>query len=104
MFITPMSRIDGIEEIEKLGQLGANARNTMPGPAQFQDVFKDAIQSVKDTDQAYMEGQYLLATGQIDDTHTVPIYAAKAQLSVDLLIQLRTKALEAYNELLRTNL
>lgn len=104
MFITPMSKISGIEDISKLGQLGANAQNTITGPAKFQDIFKDAIQSVKDTDQAYKEGQYLMATGQIDDTHTVPIYAAKAQLSVDLLVQLRTKALEAYNELLRTNL
>ena len=48
--------------------------------------------------------QYLLATGQIDDAHTVPIAAAEAQLSVDLLVQLRNKAVEAYNELMRISL
>ena len=46
----------------------------------------------------------MLATGQTDDAHTEPIAAAKAQLSVELLVQLRNKALEAYNEIMRINL
>ena len=103
MFITPISRLGGIEDISKLN-VGIDSRQFELAPAKFQDIFNDAIQNVKETDQAYKEAQYMLSTGQIDDTHTVPIYAAKAQLSVDLLIQLRTKALDAYNEILRTNL
>ena len=43
----------------------------------------------------------MLATGQTDDPHTEPIAAAKAQLSLDLLIQLRNKALDAYNTQLK---
>ena len=42
--------------------------------------------------------------GQTDDAHTEPIAAAKAQLSVELLVQLRNRALEAYNEIMRINL
>ena len=74
------------------------------GTALFKDVFSDAIQNVKDTQKNLEDKQYLLATGQIDDAHTVPIAAAEAQLSVDLLVQLRNKAVEAYNELMRISL
>ena len=47
-----------------------------------------------------MKKQYLLSTGQLDDPHTVPIAGAELQLSVDLLVQMRNKALEAYNSLI----
>ena len=47
--------------------------------------------------------QYLLSTGQLDDAHTLPIAEAKASLSVDVLITLRNKTLEAYNELIKMN-
>ena len=48
--------------------------------------------------------QYLLATGQIEDAHTVMIAASQAQVAVDMLVQLRNKALDSYNELMRISL
>ena len=47
--------------------------------------------------------QYLLSTGQLDDAHTLPIAEAKAELSLDILITLRDKAVESYNELMKMN-
>lgn len=70
----------------------------------FQDIFQSAVQDVVSAEQELEQSQYLLATGQIDDAHTVPIAAAKAQLSVDLMVQLRNKAIESYNELMRISL
>ncbi len=70
----------------------------------FQDVFQGVIDDVVSTEKELEQSQYLLATGQIDDAHTVPAAAAKAQLSVDLMIQLRNKAIESYNELMRISL
>ncbi len=65
------------------------------------DVFKNTVQQVY-TSQADVENkQYLLSTGQLDDAHSLPIAEAKAALSVDLLISLRNKALESYNELIK---
>ena len=99
-FITPIQPL-------KFGVGGITADKSSiieDGPALFKDVFSDAIQNVKDTQKNLEDKQYLLATGQIDDAHTVPIAAAEAQLSVDLLVQLRNKALEAYNELMRISL
>lgn len=67
----------------------------------FRDAFDMAIRNVVESENDLNDKQYLLATGQIDDAHTVPIATAKAQLSVEFLVALRTKALESYNELIR---
>ncbi len=70
----------------------------------FQDIFETAVKDAYQKEKELEKSQYLLATGQIDDPHTVPAAAAQAQLSVDLMVQLRNKALDAYNELMRINL
>ena len=45
----------------------------------------------------------LLMTGQLDDAHTLPIAEAKAGIAVDVLITLRNKTMESYNELIKIN-
>ena len=70
----------------------------------FDDIFKSAIEDVSSNETQLQQAQYLLSTGQIDDAHTVPIASSMAQLSVDFLVQLRNKALDSYNELMRISL
>ena len=65
----------------------------------FGSIFGELIQNVKDTDAEFTQTQYLLATGQLDNPVQVGISAYKADIALDLLIQMRNKALEAYNEL-----
>ena len=67
----------------------------------FGDIFTTAIDAVKETDAEKNQTQYLLATGQLDNPAALTIASTKAQLSVDLLVQLRNKAMDAYNELMR---
>lgn len=88
--------IDGINSVDRIkGTSGVNA---------FKGVFENAISNVKRTDADLVDKQYLLATGQLEDAHSVPIAAAQAQLSMDLLVSLRNKALESYNELMRISI
>lgn len=70
----------------------------------FKDYFYDAISNVEKAEKDVENKEYLLATGQIDDAHTVPIAQAELQLSVDLLVSLRNKAVEAFNELMRMSI
>lgn len=67
----------------------------------FGDVFKSAIAQVKETQLDVENKQYLLATGQLDDMHTLPIAEAKAALSIEMLVTLRNKALESYSEIMK---
>ena len=97
MFIRP------IVPMESIGNIGSEKKVTtgQDGGSVFRDIFNEAIQNVRTTDEDLTKQEYLLSTGQIDDAHTVPAAAAKAQLSVELLSSLRNKALEAYNEIIR---
>ena len=69
----------------------------------FGQIFNSLIQNVKDTDAEFTQAQYLLATGQLDNPAQVSIAAYKNQIAVDLLVQLRNKALDVYNELKNMN-
>ena len=73
------------------------------GESVFGSIFKNAIQDVKDTDAEFVNAQYLLATGQLDNPAQVGIAAYKAEISVSLLLQMRDRALTAYNELRNMN-
>ena len=70
----------------------------------FSDIFQSAIDNVRETDAAHAEKEYLLATGQLDNPAEVTITATQASMSVELLIQLRNRALDAYSELMRISM
>lgn len=70
----------------------------------FTDIFRSAIGAVKETDTEKTQMEYLMATGQLDNPALLTIATTKAELAVDLLVQLRSKAMDAYSELMRINL
>ena len=70
----------------------------------FRIFFKNTINQVRETQADVEHKQYLLSTGQLDDAHTLPIAEAKAGLSLDVLISLRNKTLESYNELIKLSI
>lgn len=96
--ITPIRPWNSLEDINKTdGE--QNQELSM-----FGDIFKNAVSQVYETQAEVEEKQYLLSTGQIDDAHSLPIAEAKAALSVNVLIGLRNKAVEAYNEFMKMNI
>lgn len=70
----------------------------------FKDVFDNVVNEVYSSHQDVENKQYLLATGQLDDAHSLPIAEAKAALSLEVMISLRNKAMESYQELLKMNI
>ena len=108
--IVGMGSLSGLTTAQRMETLAKAARgDTAPeeaeGAAQsaFGQIFHSLIQNVKDTDAEFTQAQYLLATGQLDNPAQLGIAAYKAQIAVDLLVQLRNKALDAYNELKNMN-
>ena len=100
-----MTSIKGIEALSSVMNLQIDekvektAENSL-----FGDIFQSAIGAVRETDAEKNEAQYLLSTGQLDNPAALTIASTKAQLSVQLLVQLRNKALESYSELMRISL
>ena len=98
-----------IEAIRPLWEASRAGETTsvgrLNGPAlPFADVFQSAIDTVRETDAAKNEAEYLLATGQLDNPAELTIAATQATVAVELLVQLRNKALDAYSELMRISM
>ena len=70
----------------------------------FEDLLKNAVSSVNSTDATVKLDQTNLASGKSDDLHTIAIDAAKADLAIQTLVQVRNKALDAYNEIMKMSL
>lgn len=94
--ITKIDRINAISQTE--------APQAVSGGNLFGSVFQSAIDNVRTTEAEKVETEYLLATGQLDNPAALMTAISKNQIAVDLLVQLRNKAVEAYSELTRINM
>lgn len=105
--LTPLDKLTPLTPLTPLSpEKGTKARDASPvtGEGVFGAIFRSAIDNVKETDAEFKESQYLLTTGQLDNPAATMIAAYKNQTAVNLLVQLRNKAQDAYSELTRMNL
>jgi len=95
MFIEPIAPIKGIQ-VNELNKASNEKKNIS-----FKSIFENAIDDYKNAEAEVDKDIYKLAVGETDDLHSLMINAQKAEISLDLVIQLRNKALDAYNEIMR---
>ena len=93
--------ISGIKPIQNAVALNTTQKAGGSATSVSDGIFADIFQTA---DADMNEAQYLLATGQLDNPAEATIAAAKATSAVELLVQLRNKALDAYSELTRISL
>lgn len=98
-----MAGIERLWETMPLGIGKTEGRTAAVGEA-FTDIFSAAVSAVRETGSEASQAEYLLATGQLDNPAALTTALTKAQLSVDLLVQLRNKTMDAYSELMRISL
>ncbi len=77
-----------------------------PGGAisDFGQMVGQLIDAVNTTQQQANVSATQLATGQSNDLHTVMIDMEKAKVTLDLAVQVRNKAVDAYNSLIQTQI
>lgn len=71
------------------------------GGSIFADILKSTVNNVRETEDAVAKNEYLLATGQLDNPSVLQMSVLKADAAIQMLVQLRDKALNAYSELSR---
>jgi len=67
----------------------------------FQDVFASAVKSVESFGQNASASVERLLSGEGEELHTTILATQQAQLSFDLFLQMRNKAVSAYQEIMR---
>ncbi len=86
------------------GAAGVNATQSAAAPRAaegFADSITSALESVSDAEFAADSIAETIATGGDASVQELMTSMTKAQLSVDLLVQVRNKAVEAYQEIMR---
>jgi flagellar hook-basal body complex protein FliE len=69
--------------------------------AGFGDVLKDAISTVNELQKQSDQEIQKLMTGESKDLHTTVIAMQKADLSFQMMMQVRNKIVQAYQEIMR---
>jgi flagellar hook-basal body complex protein FliE len=83
-----------------LGDAGASAGSHVP----FVDMFKDALQSANDKGNAAGKMAEDFAAGKSDDIHGTMIASKQADIELHLVTNIRTKIVDAINDLLKTSI
>lgn len=93
-------------EINKINNIGfenqVKAKEINPNdPSMFSNYLKDAIKNANDLEVEAQKQAEMFLTGETDNIHEVMIAAQKAELSLQLITEVRNKLLDAYNEIMR---
>ena len=70
----------------------------------FQQILNDTIAENVDNKHQVEQLNQFFAAGQLPDVHNVLIAAEKASLQLELTVQIRNKVIEAYQEIMRTQI
>ncbi len=84
-----------IPPIEKAGT------KAQEGSKSFSDTLKKFVVDVNTLQNKASEAKVKLATGEITDVHEVMIAVEKANTSMELMLEMRNKIVEAYQEIIR---
>ncbi len=101
-----MNNIDALRNIGNLGQvnLTKKTQSTDKNAPSFKATFKNFLNEVNDNQLKADESVKKMMAGEITDVHQVMSTVGEAKLSMDMLLALREKALEGYQEVMRMRL
>lgn len=94
----PISRVgnQGLSpQVEKSGARAGESHES------FDNILKKFVTDVNSLQIQADELQNKLATGEVTDIHDVMIAVEKANLSMELMLEIRNKIIEAYQEIMR---
>ena len=98
--INPMNQL----YTQALGQIDQVAQTAAPNVTEkeagsFTELLNQSINTLDTKQTESTQAIQSLVDGSADDLHTVMIKTTEAQLSLEVAVQLRNRALEAYNEM-----
>ena len=99
VFIGPINPNIQVPEIRKPQSSGVEK-----GAGSFGDMLKDAISSVNELQKQSDTEIQKVMTGESQDLATTVIAMQKADLSFQMMMQVRNKIVQAYQEIMRTQI
>ncbi len=97
MNITPISGLTPFIEPQGIQK----QENTQTGGLPFADVLKESIAQLEETQKVSQQDAYDLAMGRTDDLAAISINSAKAAVALEMTVQVASRAVTAYKEILQ---
>ena len=93
-----ISRVGDQDLITKLGKGGVK---DLESRESFEKTLKKFITDVNSLQNQAAESTVDLAKGEVEDVHDVMIAVEKANIAMELMLEIRNKIVEAYQEVMR---
>lgn len=90
-----------ISELYNKNNLGLFEEQEKKDVGSFHQLYMDAIKEANQLDKASADYSTKLASGQLENIHEAMIAAQKADVSMQLVVEVRNKILDAYREITR---
>lgn len=89
--------------LQQLADFESRLENTGPrsGPESFKALLSNALKEVDSAQKASDQQIQDVLSGDIQDVHSAMIAMQKADLSFQMMMQVRNKLIEAYHEVIR---
>ena len=94
-------QVGGIRDTKSLSIDESSSSTGVSGQKNFADTLKDAIGSVNELQQKSDIAAQNLATGRTDNVADVMIATEKADIALRLMVQVRNKIIDAYQEVMK---
>ena len=98
-----INSINGLSTADLLNTKSPVSSTQGPGGA-FADKLKSAMNEVNSAQVDSQKAMSDIATGQVKDLHQAALAIDKAEISMKLMLEVRSKALSAYKEISKTQM
>jgi flagellar hook-basal body complex protein FliE len=99
MNIIPISGASSITPFQS-----AFAAPVLKGSSPFRDMFTGAVGNLEELNAIKDQDAIALSLGNIDDIGAMQVNSQKAEVALQLLVQMRNRVLESYQEIMRISI
>lgn len=105
MFIVPITKMQPIGAIDGMGSMaGAGEASQSTSTVPFANFLKEAIDTTNELQAVSKQDAYDLAMGRIDNLPQMMINSSKATTAMELTVQITSKVINAYNQIMQTQI
>lgn len=97
MFIVPIQPMRGLESLQEARETHSEAVSN----GSFKEIFSNALADYREVQQTAEGDSYQLALGNVDNLAQIQINSMKAESMLQTAVQLTTRMVNAYKEIMQ---
>lgn len=101
MYLVPLSALPSIQSLETVNQEPGAALKQQEGKSSFANIMREAIDTLRQSQETAAADSYDLAMGDVASLHNMMINSAMEATAVETAVQLTSRAVSAYKEIMQ---